>query len=121
MLSRDRGNGRQHMLSNWGKILPAISLLAASALSAAGPAGAAPARAPVAFAAFCAQNPADCRTRGPRGPMIMNSQRWAELTSVNSVVNRSIRFVPDAARLRQGDVWTVLEGGGAGDCEDYVL
>lgn len=109
------------MLSKRGILLSAVSLLGASTLSAVGPASAAPARAPLAFAVFCAQNPVDCRTKGPQGPMIMNSQRWAELASVNSVVNRSIRFAPDAARLRQGDVWSVLEGGGAGDCEDYVL
>ena len=109
------------MLSKWGKILSAVSFLFASALPATGPASAAPARAPIAFHTFCAQNPGDCRATGPQGPMIMDNKRWAELASVNSMVNRSIRFASDAARLRRGDVWAVLEGGGAGDCEDYVL
>ena len=109
------------MLGKWGKILSAISLLVLSALSAAGPAVSAPARAPLAFAAFCAKNPGDCQAKGPQSPMIMDGKRWAELTSVNSMVNRSIRFARDTARLGQKDVWTVLEGGGAGDCEDYVL
>lgn len=43
------------------------------------------------------------------------------LVRVNRQVNADIRYKTDAALYGKPDYWTVIEGKGQGDCDDYAL
>lgn len=67
---------------------------------------------PQGMRSFCATYSAEC-VAGP-GTVSYSSQLVSVLKSVNSRVNRSIRFQNDAS-----DTWALNPQ--AGDCEDYAL
>ncbi|MDP2620649.1 MAG: transglutaminase-like cysteine peptidase [Hyphomicrobiales bacterium] len=52
-------------------------------------------------------------------PVRLTSKRWAELTSVNRRVNRSLIARSDGASHAGLDVWSV--SGRYGDCEDFAI
>ena len=71
--------------------------------------------APFAFARFCRDNKEDCVAPDGESTVQLTPQRRAELQSINSSINRSIRPVNDSGEdLWQADVKS-------GDCEDYAL
>ena len=72
--------------------------------------------APFASVVFCMQQPDQCKDTGGADIVTLDATRKAELVSVNSSVNRSIRPVNDAPGT---DIWSVDVA--AGDCEDYAL
>lgn len=80
-----------------------------------------PARAPMAHTRFCLQYPKDCkveRTIFRGGPVKLTADRWAELTRVNTMVNRAIRPEPNTAGVA-AERWLI--GPEAGDCNDYAV
>ena len=81
----------------------------------------APALAPMAHTRFCLQYADECRPqrmvfRG--GSVKLTDERWAELRSVNTMVNRAIR--PEAnTRGVVNEEWVISPV--AGDCNDYAV
>jgi predicted transglutaminase-like cysteine proteinase len=80
-----------------------------------------PALAPMAHTRFCLQYAGECRPqrmvfRG--GSVKLTDERWAELRSVNTMVNRAIR--PQAnTRGVVNEEWVISPV--AGDCNDYAV
>ena len=72
--------------------------------------------APFASVVFCMQQPDQCKDTGGADIVMLDPAHKAELASVNSSVNHSIRPVNDAPGT---DVWSVDVT--EGDCEDYAL
>jgi predicted transglutaminase-like cysteine proteinase len=76
---------------------------------------------PAAFYDFCAHFASECRQQNAQaGPLQLTPERMAELKTVNSLVNRTVREATDAAIYGRADVWT-LPTRGVGDCEDFAL
>jgi predicted transglutaminase-like cysteine proteinase len=82
---------------------------------------AAPALAPMAHARFCIQYPEDCKVRRMafrRNRVALTPKLWAELTKVNTEVNR--RIVPERNdQGLAGEKWLVSPV--RGDCNDYAV
>ena len=53
--------------------------------------------------------------------LVLTDARWKQLRGINSRVNRDIRYVTDMELYGKRDYWTIVEGVGQGDCEDYAL
>jgi len=51
----------------------------------------------------------------------LTDELWADLRKVNKEVNKDIRYKVDTQLYDQDDYWTVIEGKGQGDCDDYAL
>lgn len=75
--------------------------------------------APPAFRSFCDRETRLCSTRG--GPQVveLTASRKAELTSINSRVNRAIRERSDQQTRGMADYWELP--GREGDCEDFAI
>lgn len=72
--------------------------------------------APYAFAKFCRGNQEQCADTGGDGIVELTEDRKAQLLSVNSGINRTVRPVNDADG---SDEWSIDVA--SGDCEDYAL
>lgn len=72
--------------------------------------------APFASVVFCMKAPEQCRKVGGQSIMDLDAERGAQLSRVNSTVNRSIRPVNDRSGT---DDWEVDVK--SGDCEDFAL
>lgn len=70
--------------------------------------------APMGFIRFCMEYPADCAPAAAE-PVVMTSERQAQLQSVNLSVNRRISPKADAPGQ---DIWSLNVS--AGDCDDYA-
>jgi predicted transglutaminase-like cysteine proteinase len=80
-----------------------------------------PALAPMAHTNFCLQYPDECRPRRMAfrgGPVKLTEERWAELRSVNAMVNRAIRPEANTRGVAQ-ERWVISPV--AGDCNDYAV
>jgi predicted transglutaminase-like cysteine proteinase len=100
--------GGSQMTSKFSKVLFAgVALIAAS--FAALPAQAA---IPPGMRAFCASHGSECVSGAAK--VAYSDELMSLMRSVNSQVNRSIRFKSDV-----GDVWTLNPR--SGDCEDYAI
>jgi predicted transglutaminase-like cysteine proteinase len=80
-----------------------------------------PARAPMAHTRFCLQYPDECKVkrmvfRG--GPTKLTPERWSELSTVNTSVNRGIRPEPNLGGVAT-ERWLIAPS--AGDCNDYAV
>jgi predicted transglutaminase-like cysteine proteinase len=80
----------------------------------------APALAPIAYTRFCMKYTDDCKVRRMafrRPGIVMTQARWAELVSVNGMINKSI-----APEEHVGDViglnWSLYPK--SGDCKEYA-
>lgn len=51
----------------------------------------------------------------------LTDELWASLRKINKEVNQDIRYKVDTKLYDQEDYWTVVEGKGYGDCDDYAL
>ena len=51
----------------------------------------------------------------------LTDELWADLKQINSEVNKDIRYKLDTTLYGEEDFWTVVEGKGYGDCDDYSL
>lgn len=75
---------------------------------------------PMGFVQFCKFIPEDCGgTMGEAVRVVMNADRWNDLTLVNDNANQSIAPVSDMDLYKVIEHWTYPQS--QGDCEDYVL
>jgi predicted transglutaminase-like cysteine proteinase len=74
---------------------------------------------PPAFKSFCARSSALCSTRGSRKVVELTSARRAELSTVNSFVNRHIAQRSDLQTTGKIDEWDLPRS--QGDCEDLAI
>lgn len=75
---------------------------------------------PMGFVQFCKFIPEDCGgTMGEAVRVVMNADRWNDLTLVNDNANQSIEPVSDMDLYNVIEHWTYPQT--QGDCEDYVL
>ena len=51
----------------------------------------------------------------------LDERAWAAIERVNAEVNADIRYRTDPELYGKPDFWTVVEGQGQGDCDDYAL
>jgi predicted transglutaminase-like cysteine proteinase len=51
----------------------------------------------------------------------LTTELWEELERINKEVNRDIKYEYDEKQYGTADFWTVVEGKGKGDCDDYSL
>lgn len=51
----------------------------------------------------------------------LTEQLWDDLVRINREVNRDIKYKVDMEIYEVVDFWTVVEGKGEGDCDDYAL
>jgi predicted transglutaminase-like cysteine proteinase len=51
----------------------------------------------------------------------LTEELWSELRRVNKEVNKDITYEVDATLHEKVDYWTVVDGKGRGDCDDYAL
>jgi predicted transglutaminase-like cysteine proteinase len=51
----------------------------------------------------------------------LTTDLWESLCRIQQAVNKDIRYVVDSKLYEQEDYWTVVEGKGRGDCDDYAL
>lgn len=86
-----------------------------SSMPMAAPIGASPAP----WLQFCAEDGDRHRCGETPTRVRLTEARWAELTEIQGLVNQGVTQQPDAVTV--GDQWTLLEPGGAGDCEDIAL
>lgn len=80
--------------------------------------------APYGYIAFCTRNPLDCLAEEEvTAKLSLTPQQWAELNTVNTIVNVSIEARTDAELYHSYEFWTYPASGpnAGGDCEDYVL
>jgi predicted transglutaminase-like cysteine proteinase len=72
---------------------------------------------------FCSDNPAHplCTNDVENDPMHITAEKWAELGSIQELVNTSHDYENDASGKEIGDDWRVMGEGEAGDCEDFAL
>ena len=52
---------------------------------------------------------------------VLTNELWADLKRINKEVNKDITYEVDATLHDRVDYWTVVEGKGRGDCDDYAL
>lgn len=52
---------------------------------------------------------------------ILTDELWDDLKRINRAVNKDITYEVDATLHEREDYWTVVEGKGRGDCDDYAL
>ena len=52
---------------------------------------------------------------------ILTDGLWKELRRINREVNKDITYEVDATLHEKVDYWTVVDGKGRGDCDDYAL
>jgi len=75
---------------------------------------------PIGFVQFCKFIPEDCRgTMGEAVRVVLNADRWNDLTTVNDFANRTVEPVSDMDLYKVIEHWTYPQT--QGDCEDYVL
>jgi predicted transglutaminase-like cysteine proteinase len=100
-----------------------LLVIAATALSAASAAAqmplTGPALAPPAFYAFCERNPTLCNSTSGEKIVQLTAYLEAELSSVNSAVNRDVSEVSDSQTRGIADDWRLP--GRVGDCEDFAI
>lgn len=77
------------------------------------------ANAPIGHVAFCRSFPEQCQAYGAKGPVVLDSLRWAELQRLNASVNAAIAPATDMDIYQTEELWTLPDT--TGDCEDYVL
>ncbi len=77
--------------------------------------------APIGHIRFCHNHPDECRdlNRGD-DEVILTTDRWKQLQSVNQEVNLAIKPVSDLIQYGTIEYWT-FPNSGKGDCEDYVI
>ncbi|WP_428030412.1 transglutaminase-like cysteine peptidase [Ancylobacter sp.] len=76
---------------------------------------------PMGYFQFCAQNPAECGTRGGNGgKVVLTEANFAQLRQVNDGINARIEPMTDLDHYGEIERWTYPDDG-YGDCEDYVL
>lgn len=51
----------------------------------------------------------------------LTNNLWNDLEQINKDVNGDIRYKVDSQLYDEVDYWTVVEGKGYGDCDDYAL
>ena len=74
---------------------------------------------PPAFKSFCAKHGALCSTRGSSKVVELTSARKAELSKVNTFVNRHIAERSDLETTGKADEWDLPKN--QGDCEDFAI
>jgi predicted transglutaminase-like cysteine proteinase len=82
--------------------------------------------APYGWLHFCGAEPAECEPSPLLPKMVqLNSQSWAELKQINTIVNREIEPIGDEDHYgiyEQGILnWWTYPNDGKGNCNDYVL
>lgn len=78
-----------------------------------------PTLAPMGHVMFCLQQPRECRASRKGAEVVsLTPSRLAELRSINSNFNHSVRAVKDRAS-GIGDTWKIAVN--EGDCEDFAL
>ena len=79
------------------------------------------AEAPIGYQEFCRVRAIDCLPQGPvLERVLLTSDKWRDLVSLNKEVNESIKPISDMAQYGVIERWTYPDLG-MGDCEDYVL
>ena len=79
------------------------------------------ARPIVAWQAFCAQYPAECRVDlNEPERIVVTATAWKQIADVNARVNHSIKPLTDLEHWGVVDQWDFADDG-YGDCEDYQL
>jgi len=77
-------------------------------------------RGPYAFYDFCRRTPRQCRPDEQPGDRVkLDAKRWAELTEVNDIVNKTIVPMNDMQHYGVEDYWEI--GVRYGDCDKYAL
>lgn len=51
----------------------------------------------------------------------LTNELWDDLVRINREVNRDIKYKVDMEIYEKIDFWTVVDGKGEGDCDDYAL
>lgn len=51
----------------------------------------------------------------------LTNELMRQLSRINREVNRDITYKTDSELYGKADFWTVIEGKGRGDCDDYTL
>ena len=94
--------------------LPAVDGLSVAACGATALAGAAD---------FCSRYPGHpfCTNIEEGSEIYLDAGQLAQLQAVNSDVNLNYGRQNDPSGYRLGDSWDVMDPGGSGDCEDFVL
>lgn len=108
-------------------VLAGVFMFVGLAFGGAGPASAesttmqvgGPANPPVGYVDFCKRFRGECQAYGTDQPETLTEERWRDLLSVNTDVNRAVSPVTDLEYYQREEMWTLP--GGYGDCEDYVL
>jgi predicted transglutaminase-like cysteine proteinase len=54
-------------------------------------------------------------------PQKLTKELWKVLKKINKEVNNDIRYKRDIDLYNQTDYWTIIEGKGEGDCDDYAI
>ncbi|WP_181702711.1 transglutaminase-like cysteine peptidase [Chthonobacter albigriseus] len=78
-----------------------------------------PTLAPMGFAVFCAEHPAQCAASESPSLVALDTDAFALISRVNRSVNAAIRLRPDTGKGPLKDVWSLEPR--TGDCEDFVL
>lgn len=75
---------------------------------------------PIGHYEFCKSHLAEChQTSRVRHRVRLTPQRWNELITINTTINRTLRPATDRAMFGRDEVWSYPER--RGDCEDYAL
>jgi len=77
-------------------------------------------QAPYAFYDFCNRTPRQCDASVKTGDRVtLDARRWADLTQVNDLVNKTVIPRSDWDNYGVADYWAIANK--FGDCEDYAL
>jgi predicted transglutaminase-like cysteine proteinase len=78
-------------------------------------------RAPIGWVEFCVEYDPECKTT-PSKPrdVVLTTQAWKQLESVNLYVNTHVKPMTDMEHWGVVERWNYPDDG-YGDCEDYVL
>jgi predicted transglutaminase-like cysteine proteinase len=75
---------------------------------------------PIGYVRFCATSQDECKFSSTKEEnLTLNSDKWDQLTQVNSYVNGKIKPESDQDQYHVAELWIYPTT--AGDCEDYVL
>jgi len=78
-------------------------------------------RAPIGWVEFCVEYDPECKTTPSRPrDVVLSTQAWKQLESVNLYVNTHVKPMTDMEHWGVVERWNYPDDG-YGDCEDYVL
>ena len=75
---------------------------------------------PIGYVDFCARGEQECQFSGGKsGPLVLNTDLWNQITSVNAAVNNSVQPLSTPDQYGVAQYWNYPVT--AGDCNSYTL